>query len=135
MNKLIVVLSLCLNTSVFALDFLSESQKEVVLREIDNICGDTWCEGDFNFSFDKISCDSDSKSCVLEMKLFDGYSEEDESTVYYNGACTIEGPSDYSDIIEKNGDWDSLKMEFYELVTDCVSDLEEKAREVLDLGI
>lgn len=124
MKNLIIALVLCINTSVFALDFLSDSQRSTVLREIDNICGDSWCEGDYNYSFDKFSCDSVKQTCILELRLFDGYSEEDENTVYHSGVCALEGLSDYSQMIEKSGKWDTLTWSFYEQVSDCINSLE-----------
>ena len=36
---------------------LSAEQQTIVLKAIDDDCGDTWCEGDFNYRFKRLSCD------------------------------------------------------------------------------
>ena len=48
----------------------SATQHEEVRSQIDNICGDTWCEGDFDFIFDEFKClKNDFNTCHLMVTL------------------------------------------------------------------
>ena len=49
---------------------LTSSQAKTVLRLVDTICGDTWCDGDYDFGFRKISCDKRAKACTLTLQIF-----------------------------------------------------------------
>src|SRR5689334_6137560 len=44
---------------------LTAAQAKTVLHLIDNTCGDTWCDGDFDFGFKKIVCQPTRNSCTL----------------------------------------------------------------------
>ena len=46
-------------------DFLSPVERSEVIRSIDDVCGDTWCEGDYNFKFNNFSCNFREKNCDL----------------------------------------------------------------------
>lgn len=118
-------------TSLASETFLTEEQSYEVITEIDNICGDTWCEGDFNFEFESIECSLIS-GCKLSMTLWDGYEERDDVKKTYSGSCVVAGFSNYNQMIEisENG-WQQLSYDFYEAVSDCVSDVEEEAYKVL----
>ena len=35
---------------------LSSAQSKSALKLIDDICGDTWCSGDYNFGFRRLTC-------------------------------------------------------------------------------
>ncbi len=47
---------------------LTEQEASQILRALDDLCGDTWCEGDNNFSFDALSCDPE-KGCSLDLTV------------------------------------------------------------------
>jgi len=51
-------------------EFLNKTQKKQVLRAIDNVCGDTWCEGDYNFRFNQLFCSTRTKSCRMIFQYF-----------------------------------------------------------------
>src|SRR5262249_23980584 len=54
---------------------LSPSQEKTALKLIDDICGDTWCEGDNNFSFEHLTCRAGSArsasggTCTLRLHI------------------------------------------------------------------
>ena len=131
MKKLTLVLLALLTLNIYSAEFLTEEQADTILLEIDNICGDTWCEGEFNFSFDKINCDDQSESCVLEMTLFDGYQEFQEGDKTFTGSCTLTELSSYDQMIELRGRYTALVWEFYDIVSNCVTELEEEAYDVI----
>jgi hypothetical protein len=43
-------------TGALGSNALTKKQASTVLKLVDDICGDTWCEGDHNFLFDQIEC-------------------------------------------------------------------------------
>jgi hypothetical protein len=47
---------------------LTAAQERVVLRLVDDICGDTWCEGDHAFRFRSFDCHL-RRGCVLRVQL------------------------------------------------------------------
>jgi len=52
---------------------LTPAQEQAALKAIDDICGDTWCEGDDNFAFRELRCsaprgDRDG-ACKLELRI------------------------------------------------------------------
>lgn len=48
---------------------LTGAQERVVLRLVDDVCGDTWCEGDHLFDFRSFSCDPAARSCLLRVRI------------------------------------------------------------------
>jgi hypothetical protein len=44
---------------------LTRSEVRTVLKLIDDVCGDTWCEGDDDFRFRNLFCESRSGTCSL----------------------------------------------------------------------
>ena len=47
---------------------VTAAQERVVLRLVDDICGDTWCEGDHAFRFRRFDCHP-RRGCVLRVQL------------------------------------------------------------------
>ena len=52
-----------------AKDILNEKQKDTTLELLNNLCGDTWCEGDFEYEFDQIDCSKHKKNCKIELNV------------------------------------------------------------------
>src|SRR5690349_15526407 len=54
---------------------LSPAEEKIALKLIDDICGDTWCEGDNNFAFKALTCRSGAPhsagggSCTLKLDI------------------------------------------------------------------
>lgn len=128
MKKLILLM--LVTSSIFA-NTLSEKQESEVLTAIDNICGDTWCEGDFNFSFNLFVCDENTNSCVLQADLivYD-YSGEVESEKRFPQSCIVKGYTNFNQMVEESRWGYDLQWPFYEAVTDCVTEMEEAVYQV-----
>ena len=47
---------------------VTAAQERVVQRLVDDLCGDTWCEGDHAFRFRSFSCHP-RRGCVLQVQL------------------------------------------------------------------
>ncbi len=56
---------------------LSAREAEKVRRSLDNICGDTWCEGDFNWYVTEVTCPGDG-TCYVGMRTqqYGGFPED-----------------------------------------------------------
>ena len=48
---------------------LTAAQERVVLDLVDDACGDSWCEGDYAFSFRRLSCSSADGVCRLRLRI------------------------------------------------------------------
>src|SRR5882724_12223704 len=52
---------------------LSQPQEQTALKLIDDICGDTWCSGDYNFAFHHLTCSaprgSHAGKCTLNLQI------------------------------------------------------------------
>lgn len=92
---------------------------EMILREIDTICGDTWCESDFNFEFKALTFGEHGFTLSFEMFL---HPEGDEEQARFPGSCHLSDyrtPDDTS-VVTENGFY--LKDEFYSALTDCIQE-------------
>lgn len=53
-----LAVSPCSLASAPAASFLDEMESEALVREIDKICGDSWCSGELNYRFNQLVCSS-----------------------------------------------------------------------------
>ena len=40
-----------------------------MLDLVDDICGDTWCEGDYAFDFRRLRCEAAERTCALTLRI------------------------------------------------------------------
>ncbi len=98
-----------------------------VLTAIDNICGDTWCEGDFQFRFNKVSFDRKQLQTVVDFTMTPYAAEEAiasdpvASDSKFEVQCIVGGFADASTILKGNG---SLDEAFYTSLSECVNNFE-----------
>lgn len=107
------------------------SGEEKVRKAIDDICGDTWCEGDFQFKFNTVSFDKKTLETTVNFTMTPyidsenlAESETSAATIVntnYSVQCVIKGFADAALIVKSNG---SLDETFYSSVSDCVNTLE-----------
>ena len=124
MKKLL--LSLIISSSSFALDL---SYRDLSLELIDNICGDTWCEGDFNFEFNNLEINKKDKSAVVNFEMIDEWYDTEKR---FSTFCIIPNISSFKDIIDFNSNKKYLTDYFYEALSECISDREDHFRDILD---
>lgn len=105
---------------------LTLRQEAVVLDLIDDICGDTWCEGDFAFDFRRFSCSRETRSCTLRLRIA---SWAQEPLEWKWRSREIAGFSHYWQMVDTapNG-YVSLDWDFYVAVSDVISEIEESVR-------
>lgn len=96
---------------------VTAAQERVVLRLVDDICGDTWCEGDHAFRFRSFTCHP-RRGCVLRVQLA---SWSHEPLRWHSRSARIVGFRRFSDMVVTGPDGSrSLQQPFYEAVGDAV---------------
>jgi hypothetical protein len=96
---------------------VTAAQERVVLRLVDDICGDTWCEGDHAFRFQRFDCHP-RRGCVLRVQLA---SWSHEPLRWSNRSARIVGFRRFADMVRTAPDGSrSLQPAFYEAVGDAV---------------
>lgn len=111
---------------------LSPTEEATALRLIDDICGDTWCEGDNDFAFQKLDCVAPTAkragSCQLQLRIIprEGAAGYPRS---FKRSCTTPSFSDFSSLVETSSTgYQSLNWDYYLALTDCISSLEDALR-------
>lgn len=124
MKQLFLMAALLVNSQLFASDsrdFLSHDQKEDILSSIDSVCGDTWCEGDFDFRFTEFSCNQLTSVCILNFHFIKN--EEDAEDVFSPlQTCEFKNISNFKQI---KASAFTLDDSFFSELTECIS-LREK---------
>ncbi len=124
MKHIIFIVTLISCTNIFAAtanDLFSAVQKNAALQAIDSICGDTWCEGDYNFRFNEFTCDKKEKSCELNFQFIKS-TEKSEMDIYsLPQTCRILNINSFHQIMDTKY---SLNEEFYEEVSNCINEKE-----------
>jgi hypothetical protein len=109
-----------------------QAENASILKAIDNICGDTWCEGDYSYRFDKVILDTARNSTrVLFTMSYPYETAIDESALIlkqsFDVSCEVKGYSSFATIMENN---DQLNWDFYLGLTDCIQKLEGRLSKV-----
>jgi hypothetical protein len=91
---------------------LSGEQARRVLGAIDDRCGDTWCEGDYQFAFIAVRPAADDTYAVqLRMTPFGGVAAEFD--------CLITGHA-YEDLVRDDGRDAGLRPGPYRELNECI---------------
>lgn len=128
MKQIILMLTLLIASSTLfaneSNELLSPKERNEVLRSIDDVCGDTWCEGDYNFKFINFSCDKIAKSCDLSFHFI---KSDEQSVETYSPVqvCHFQNITNFKQIKDNNF---SLNESFYEELTDCITTHEYSVR-------
>lgn len=92
---------------------VTAAQERVVLRLVDDICGDTWCEGDHAFRFRSFTCHP-RRGCVLRVQLA---SWSSEPLRWRSRSARVPGFSRFGEMVATPpGGQRSLQPAFYEAV-------------------
>jgi hypothetical protein len=139
MKSRILLLVLGLGFGPSALLAGTKSKEQQVLKAIDDICGDTWCEGGFEYRFDKLAVDPVKKQAELtfEMKFLEplSFSVTTEKPVYaqilsqsFDVSCRIDGVTDAAEMLTGGH---SLRWDVYASLNDCIASLEGRFYRIL----
>lgn len=107
---------------------LTPAQAQTTLKLIDDICGDTWCEGDYDFGFRRLTCDKTKRTCTLLLQLFSRDGEGAARKSYFR-SCKTPGFTGFSSLVATapNG-YQSLQSDYYDALSECISRIETKLR-------
>jgi hypothetical protein len=106
---------------------LSTRQEATALKLIDDICGDTWCEGDHNFRFDRLQCQKacggSAGTCELIFRVF-SYDTDIETGPTYVRSCRTGGFAGFESLVSTQGSYQTLQPAYYDALTECISRVE-----------
>jgi hypothetical protein len=102
---------------------LTHAEVKTVLKLIDGVCGDTWCEGDNDFRFRHLFCESTSGTCAL---MFQTAARDGASPPRWRWqTCRTTGFTGLDSLVDTApGGYPSLKDSYYEALTACIDHLE-----------
>ena len=115
------------NDAVSCRNALAPTEEKTALKLIDDICGDTWCEGDNNFAFDHLTCRAGagptSGTCTLRFRIL----PRDDSGRSFARTCTTGGFTGFASLVDTaQSGYQSLNWDYYLALTDCISALESE---------
>jgi hypothetical protein len=107
-----------------------------VREEIDNVCGDSWCEGDYDWGFKRLTCSRSTASCQFEFEAIytiwayggDGLDDQEIGKLRYPHTCEIKGIHERKDIVDDSGGSVTYADSFYDKVDECIAKHEETIR-------
>jgi hypothetical protein len=106
---------------------LSPVEGKTVLKLIDDICGDTWCEGDNDFAFERLTCQAaatnspNGGTCRLGLRII----PRDGGRRSYLRSCFTSGFFGFDSLVDTTqSGYQSLDWDYYLALTDCISQLE-----------
>jgi hypothetical protein len=115
-------------SEALAVNALSVAQAKTTLRLIDDICGDTWCDGDYDFGFRRLTCSKAAHTCTLTLQAFpvEGVISSQKS---YWRSCKTPGFTGFASLVSTapNG-YQSLNDEYYDTLSECISRVEANLR-------
>lgn len=127
MKKLFIIATLPLATTAFAQGPTTQD----ALVAIDNICGDTWCEGDFGFRFNQLEIVNGTAHLSFDLSLV----SEHEDEIWFPASCTLPGFASPEAMVRKVGAFYALEDEFYSAVSECIGTEEDRVRGLIDAMI
>ena len=94
-------------------DELSSAEERVVLGLIDDVCGDTWCEGDHAMRFRRFTCHR-TRGCVLRVHLAPW---SQQPLRWHTRSARVQGFTRFRDMVATAPDGHrSLQPSFYDAV-------------------
>jgi len=103
---------------------LTSAEESTALKLIDDICGDTWCSGDYDFRFDSLRCCASSESCTLTLELLPREGVPSPKRDYRRSCRTGDFTGFASLVATAPNGYQSLDQVYYATLTDCISELE-----------
>lgn len=109
---------------------LTKDQAGTVLKLIDDICGDSWCEGDRNFHFDSLECSGPrgkaAGTCRLRFRLFP-HDSDLKTGPSYARSCKTSGFSGFASLVNTApSGYQSLNWDYYDALSTCINQVESR---------
>jgi len=95
--------------------------EKTVLQEIDTICADSWCEGQYDYQFDSFKCFKDNR-CILNFKMLDVSDEYGKIEIYQS--CLVKS-KDIVSVLDNNK---NLQSDIYDQLNVCIGKREVELR-------
>lgn len=101
----------------------TRAQERLVLDAIDDLCGDTWCEGDYAFEFRDFSCDAKRASCTLRLRIA---RLTEEPLSWHQRSGEVRGFVRYDEMVETYPSGDlSLDEDFVVAVGELIEEVQD----------
>ena len=101
---------------------LSADQARSVLFELDQICGDTWCAGDFDFAFARVTCQFARATCTVTLRIWPR--QATRPIPLYWRSCKLAGLHAFADLVDTAPTgYRSIDPAFYAKMTTCTTSL------------
>lgn len=118
------------STEALSGDALTKQEASTVLKLVDDICGDSWCEGDRNFHFDQVrctpSCGKNPGTCRLAFRVFP-FDSDLVTGPTYALSCETSGFTGFASLIDTApSGYQSLNWQYYDSLSTCISELESQ---------
>jgi hypothetical protein len=114
------------------------SDAERIRKAIDDICGDSWCEGAFDFRFQDVVLKPNKNETQIFFRMSQQYPvrldwREDQgfkaqiNQRFYDVSCLLPGYSTYESLMQSEY---VLRWEVYTALTQCINALEDRLMQV-----
>lgn len=127
MKILIVLLMLVLGSVAHAEnpgreELFSPQENNRIVRAVDYICGDIWCEGYYDYKFIDLSCDKNNHDCDLRFQFKESF---DDRRVELSPVqvCHVDGIYSFDQVMR---DERYLNFEFINKLNGCFEELAEQ---------
>lgn len=103
--------------------YLTETEAQAVVSELDNICGDSWCAGDLNYGFDRLLCHNNE--CYLDLRAITRNDSGANQSRSYR--CELKGFQSAADLLLVESNFDGSKRltytsKLYDAVGECINE-------------
>jgi hypothetical protein len=107
-------------------ELFSTQENERVLKAIDFICGDIWCEGYYDYKFLNFTCDKKNHQCELTFQFRETF-ENNRELFSPVQMCILPGVYNLGQIFsDKNSEL--LKFKFIDKLSNCFDILADNFR-------
>jgi hypothetical protein len=111
-------------TEALTKNALSPAQSKTALKLIDDICGDTWCDGDYNFGFRRLTCAKAAHTCTLTLQVFPDAGVTSAARSYWR-SCKTSGFTGFDSLVSTApSGYQSLQSDYYDALTECIFRIE-----------
>jgi len=114
------------------------SDADRIMKALDGICGDSWCEGAFDFRFQQVVLKAEKNETQILFRMSQQYPvrldwKENQgfkaqiNQRFYDVSCILPGYATFDSIMQSEY---ILRWEVYTVLTQCIGDLEDRLMRV-----